>query len=100
MAFYCILHIFYPSKICTGILLSLLSVHALTTNSAKSQCCWTTGKLSKMSVDSESLRREGSIWRHLAAIAVLGRMGLRPKTAMAARGRQIEPSPPCVELVF
>ena len=32
---------------------------------------------------------------HLAAIAVLGRMGLRPKTAMAARWRQIEPSPPC-----
>ena len=37
---------------------------------------------------------EDSIWRHLAAIAVLGRMGLRPKTAMAARWRQIEPSPP------
>ena len=30
----------------------------------------------------ESLRREGSIWLHLAVIALLVRMGVRPKTAM------------------
>ena len=53
--------------------------------------CRTLSK-TKLFAKAESLRREGSIWRHLAAIAVLGRMGLRPKTAMAARWRQIEPS--------
>ena len=35
---------------------------------------------------------EGSIWLHLVAIAVLGRSPMRPKTAIAARWRQIEPS--------
>ena len=35
---------------------------------------------------------EGSIWRHLVAIADLGRSPMHPKTAMTARWRQIEPS--------
>ena len=35
---------------------------------------------------------EGSIWRHLATIAILGHSPMHPKTAMAARWHQIKPS--------